>query len=102
MVKIIWTERSVTDLKDIAEYIGKDSVRYAKLTIDKIIDKTSILEKQPLIGRIVPEINDKNIRELIIGNYRIIYEHHKLYVNILTVHHSKRDLKKRDLNTNKD
>ncbi len=55
MVKIIWTKRSLTDLEDIAEYIAKDSVKYAKLTIEKIINQTSILEKQPLIGRIVPE-----------------------------------------------
>ena len=102
MVKIIWTKRSLTDLEDIAEYIAKDSVKYAKLTIEKIINQTSILEKQPLIGRIVPEFNDKKIRELIIGNYRIIYEHEKSYVNILTVHHSKRDLRKRNLTTEKD
>ena len=102
MVKIIWTERSLSDLEDIGEYIAKDSLKYARLTIEKIINKTAVLEKQPLIGRIVPELNDKKIRELIIGNYRIIYEHKKLYVNILTVHHSKRDLRIRDLTTNKD
>ena len=102
MVKIVWTERSLKDLEDIADYISKDSVKYAKLTIERIINQTSILEKQPLIGRIEPELCDKRIRELIIGNYRIIYEHYKLYVNILTIHHSKRDLRKRDLTTDKD
>ena len=102
MVKIIWSERSILDLEDIADYIAKDSVKYAKLTIEKIINQTTILEKQPLIGRIVPELNDKRIRELITGNYRIIYEHKKLFVNILTVHHSKRDLRKRELAMDKD
>ena len=102
MVKIIWTERSLSDLEDIAEFIAKDSEKYAKLTIEKIIDQTSILEKQPLIGRIVPESNDKKIRELIIGNYRIIYEKKEFSIHILTVHHSKRDLNKRNLITDKD
>ena len=97
MVKIVWTERSLTDLEDIAEYIAKDSAKYAKLTIEEIFNSTLILQKQPLIGRIVPELNDHRFRELIVGNYRIIYEHDKLKVNILTVHHSKRDLRKRNL-----
>ena len=97
MVKIVWTDRALTDLEDIAEYIEKDSVKYARLTIRKLIAKTKILEKQPTIGRIVPEINDNKFRELISGNYRIIYEHNKLSVNILTVHNSKRDLGRRNL-----
>ena len=95
MVKIIWTERALSDVRDIAEFIAKDSEKYAKLTIEKIIDQVSILEKQPYIGRIVPELNDKRIRELIVGYYRIIYENKEFSINILTVHHSKRDLNKR-------
>ena len=102
MVKIVWTERSLTDLEDIAEYIAKDSEKYASLTIEKILNQTLILEKQPQIGRIVPELNNRRFRELIIGNYRVIYEHTKLTVNILTVHHSKRDLKKRNLFTEEE
>ena len=102
MVKIVWTKRSIRDLEDIAEYIAKDSVKYAKLTIDKIINETLIIEKQPLIGRIVPELNNENFRELIIGNYRIIYENVKMSINILTVHHSKRYLGKRKILSNRD
>ncbi len=97
MVKIVWTERSLTDLEDIAEYIAKDSVRYAKLTIDKILNETEILATQPRLGRIVPEINDKSFREIIIGNYRIIYEYDNMKINILTVHHSRRDLRSRNI-----
>lgn len=48
-----------------------------------------------MIGRIVPEINIENYREIIYGNYRIIYEYNDKVVNILTVHHSARDLRKR-------
>jgi len=102
MVKIVWTERSLTDLEDIADYIAKDSEKYASLTIEKIIYQTLILEKQPQIGRIVPELNNRKFRELIIGNYRVIYQYTKLTVNILTVHHSKRDLRKRNIFPDKD
>jgi toxin ParE1/3/4 len=90
MVKIIWTQRSLIDLKSIAEYISKDSVKYALLTIERIIDVTKHLETNPRIGRMVPEIgrNDK-IREIILGNFRIIYKiTSSLTIHILTVHHS--------------
>jgi plasmid stabilization system protein ParE len=56
MVKIIWTQRSLTDLKSIAEYISEDSLRYASLTIERIINVTLVLETNPRIGRMVPEV----------------------------------------------
>jgi len=95
MVKIIWTKRSLIDLKDIADYIATDSAKFAKITINGLIQEAIRLEKNPLIGRIVPEVNDEKYRELIKGNYRIIYNYDDNKVNILTVHHSSRDLRKR-------
>ncbi len=94
MVKIIWTERSLSDLETIAEYIAKDSFKYAQLTIQKIIKKTQTLQNHPRIGRKVPELNKDKFRELIIGNYRVIYTYNVQEITILTVHHSKRNLKK--------
>lgn len=74
MVRISWTRQSVDDLKSIAEYIGRESKYYAKLQVRKISNRTKILKLQPYSGKIVPEVNDEIIRELIEGNYRIIYE----------------------------
>jgi toxin ParE1/3/4 len=99
MVKITWTQRSLDDLKSIAEYISKDSVKYAALTIEKIIDVTKYIENNPRIGRMVPEVgrNDK-IREIIFGNYRIIYKISTTEtINILTVHHSAKRLRQTSL-----
>lgn len=103
MVKIIWTQRSLTDLKSIAEYISKDSQKYASLTIQRILDVTKYLETNPRIGRMVPEFgkNDK-IREIIMGNYRIIYKiTSSLSVHILTVHHSAKKLRQTPLTRQK-
>jgi len=104
MVKIIWTQRSLTDLKSIAEYISKDSVKYAFLTLERIIDVTKYIETNPRIGRMVPEMgrNDK-IREIIFGNYRIIYKIAKtMTVYILTVHHSAKRLRQTSLKGQKE
>ena len=73
MVEIRWTEKASNNLEDIFEYIASDSKIYASRFIKAIIKQTSILENQPLSGRIVPEFNDPEIRELIYRNYRIVY-----------------------------
>jgi len=98
MVRINWTFQAKDDLKGIAEYISKDSKRYAKLQVDRLNNRTKILKTQIRSGKIVSEINRENIRELIEGNYRIIYKIVKNnQVDILTIHHSARDLTRRKI-----
>ena len=98
MVRINWTLQSKDDLKSISDYISKDSKRYAKLQVEKIKNRTKNLKTQIRLGRIVPEINQENIRELIEGRYRIIYKIvAKDRVDILTIHHTARDLTKRNI-----
>ena len=91
MVEIRWTEQALEDINNIAEFIAKDSVKYAKIQVSRFFDGAEILKSQPQIGRIVPEIGDDKIRELIIGNFRMIYRIVSSHlVIILTVHHSRR------------
>lgn len=96
MVQINWTFQAKEDLESIARYIARDSKKYARVQIIKIRIRTKILSSHIHAGKIVEEINREDIRELIEGNYRIIYlivnDHH---ADILTIHHSARDLIKR-------
>lgn len=94
MVNVNWTKRAQKDIDHIADYIAKDSFHYAQIQVKRFFDKVEILKKHPSMGRIVPEKKQNNIREIIIGNYRIIYKIvSKEQIDILTVHHSKRLLK---------
>lgn len=93
MAEIIWTSNSLKDLSGIGEHIAKDSPKYAELTVTKLYHKVEILNTHSKIGRIVPEAEKENLRELIEGNYRIIYEIVSEDIFILTVHHSSRMLK---------
>jgi plasmid stabilization system protein ParE len=98
MVQVNWTLQAASDLKGIAEYISKDSKKYAKLQIVRIRLRTRILSSQIYSGKIVAEIGKNNIRELIEGNYRIIYKVvNDSRVDILTIHHSARDLLRRNI-----
>lgn len=96
MVRLNWTFQAKDDLKAIAEYISRDSKRYAKLQVIRLKNRTRILKTNVCSGKIVPEINQENIRELIEGNYRIIYKIvQDSRLDILTIHHSARDLTRR-------
>ncbi len=91
MDKIRWTDQAIDDIENIAEFISKDSIKYAKIQVQRFFDITGILEKQNRFGRIVPEINNDRIREIIQGNYRIIYRIvTEDQIDIITIHHSRR------------
>ena len=96
MVRIKWLKSAKDDLKEIYDYVAFDSKRYARLQVEKIRDKTEILRTQIKAGKINEEINQESVREIIEGNYRIIYRIiAKDEVHILTVHHGARDLTRR-------
>ncbi len=93
MVKVIWTEFALDDLKSIHEYISKDSKPYADKFVEKLISRVDQLEKFPKSGRITPEFDSEIIRELIEGNYRIVYKINPNHIGIVRVHHAARRLK---------
>lgn len=88
MVEIFWSDLAVNDLKTIHSYIKVDSKFYADRQVQKIIKRIDQLENFPESGRIVPEFSISQIRELIEGNYRIVYYLNLSTVFILRVHHS--------------
>jgi len=91
MARIVWTIQAVEDLENIFDYISKDSPKYARIQINRIQSIVKVLKKQPRSGRVVPEIGNEKIRELILGNYRIIYRlPSDKTVEVLTIHHSSR------------
>ena len=90
MVKIVWTAPALQDLEDIGEYIGKDSERYAQEVVRSLFEATFLIKTLPKAGRIVPEFETNYLREIISGSYRIV---DKYRVDILTVHHSAKQLK---------
>lgn len=98
MAKVVWTKRALHDLEEIGDYISKDSVKYAKFTLEKLVDSASLIGKHPILGRLVPEAKDKAIWEIIKGNYRVIYQIRRdNAVFILTVFHTSRLLTKKDI-----
>jgi toxin ParE1/3/4 len=90
MGKVIWTRKAASHLESIHQYISRDSATYASRFIKSLISQTSILKTLPFSGRIVPEFNIENIRELIYKDYRIVYEVKDNAVRVLAVQHGNR------------
>ncbi|MEE9151012.1 MAG: type II toxin-antitoxin system RelE/ParE family toxin [Thermoplasmata archaeon] len=94
MRKLIWTEPALSDLQAIFDYISKDSEYYASIFIGEIIESAEKSTGFPEIGRIVPEYQQEDIREILVHSYRVIYQLEQNQILILTVIHGRRDLTK--------
>jgi toxin ParE1/3/4 len=89
-----WSAPARNDLRQIYDYIARDSRYYARVVIDKIVTSTEKLERFPDIGRVVPEIGDDNVKELFVYSYRILYEITPDRIEVLAIIHGKRDFPK--------
>ena len=89
---LIWTINAKNDLKEIYEYIAADSKYYANAFVEKIRNTAKRLKSYPKIGRVVPEYNRDEIREIIFQNYRIIYKISKQKIYIAAIFYSARNL----------
>ncbi len=83
-MKVVWTDQALQKLYEIEDYIAQDSVDRAIKFIDKLVSRSEELENHPEMGRVVPELGDQRIREILEGNYRIVYRVLKK-IEILTV-----------------
>ena len=95
MAEIEWSSKAENDLNEIIDYIAQDSLEYALSFYEQIREKVENLAKFPKIGRKVTELDDPKIRELILGNYRIIYRLLEEKVQVVRIFHGSRimDLK---------
>lgn len=71
--KVVWTLRSREDLRNIAVFIARDNSAAALKFGDLIFQRVDSLQNFPELGRIVPERSQPTIREIVVGNYRIVY-----------------------------
>lgn len=74
MAQVIWTQTATEELADIADYLESYSKSYARLTVKRFYERAGQLANFPEMGRIIPELDHPNYRELIEGNYRLMYE----------------------------
>jgi len=87
-VKVHWTNTALEHLNAIHAYIAKNSERYAARVVDRLTRRSQQIAEFPLSGRVVPEFEHGQIREVLEGPYRIIYYIKPEQVDVLAVLHS--------------
>ena len=90
MTEVRWTPQAADDLQAIHDFIARDSLRYARAEIERILAAVDQLELFPESGRIVPEYRREDVRELIERPYRIVYRTHQEAVVVLMVFRASR------------
>jgi toxin ParE1/3/4 len=90
MAEVTWTPQALDDLEAICLFIARDAPPIAVVFAERAFSATDRLAEFPRSGRVVPELDVEEIREIILGNYRLIYRIREDEVQVLTVHHGAR------------
>ena len=96
-MKVAWSETAARRLEEIRRYVALDSPRAARALVLRLVDRGASLSRLPARGRAVPELPESGLRELIEGNYRIVYRVGAGVVEIVTVFEAHRLLPEEDL-----
>lgn len=76
MTTIVWSKHAVADLEAIEAFIAQDQPIAARRLVQKIIQRTDRLRRYPESGGLVEEDGRKRYRQVLQGNYRVIYRYH--------------------------
>ena len=93
-MKIVFSSQAKADLAEIVKFIAYDKSQAARKWAAAIRESVSKLSDFPKIGRAAPEFGEETIRELIKGQYRVVYkiDDQKNTIVIVTIHHGRRPL----------
>jgi len=94
---IHWTAGAVQQLWAIYDYIAQASPHYAKRMVDRLTRRSEQIGVFPLSGRVVPEYQAHQVREVIEGSYRIIYHIKPDQIDVVAVIHGSRSLTAEDV-----
>ena len=92
MTDLVWSPQALTDVEEIRTYIALDSRSYADLTAQRIMAAVERLKTFPDSGRMVPERQSPEVREVMAGRFRIVYRRKAHVVEIVTVFRGSREL----------
>lgn len=92
-MKVEFSPNAETDLDEIAQYIARDNLQAAERWVDKLVQAARDAANAPLAGRMVPELQDPLIREVLVRKYRIVYRVEPKRIMILSIFEGHRKLR---------
>ncbi|MBI4469669.1 MAG: type II toxin-antitoxin system RelE/ParE family toxin [Acidobacteria bacterium] len=85
--EVVWTDPAWDDLEAAADFIARDSATYAAVFVQEVRDAAASLGEFAERGQIVPEFDDKALREFLVKPYRIVYRIEDDRIVVLTLVH---------------
>jgi toxin ParE1/3/4 len=94
MVRVDWAQPALDDLREIYDFIARDSRRYAQREVERIRDTAKRLAMFPQLGEVLADYSELSYRQLVVGAYRLIYREDPRHnrVIVIGVIHAARDL----------
>jgi plasmid stabilization system protein ParE len=89
-VRIVWSPVALQRVEEIVDHVSSDRPGAAREWAEGLFDLVDRLRAFPDRGRIVPELGQPSIRELIYGDYRVVYKIEGATIGVLTVRHGRR------------
>lgn len=96
-MRLRWTARARRDLLAVGRYIARDDPVAARRWVDRLRTRARAAAQRPLAGRVVPEFEQTDIREVLLSNYRVVYRVRPKEIHILTVFEGHRLLRAEDV-----
>jgi toxin ParE1/3/4 len=90
VAEVVWTARASADLEAIGDYLAQSAPGYAEVVVRRVLAAVGRLEAFPASGRVVPEIGEEELREVVLRSYRVVYFYDEEgdRVEVLTVFHA--------------
>lgn len=84
-MRVYWTRTACQRLSEINAYIASDSPGRARRWVESVLDEVDLLEAVPDLGTEIPDMEVGQLREMLFGNFRLVYRVDGQDIHILTV-----------------
>jgi plasmid stabilization system protein ParE len=91
-MKVHWSDKAKARLREIHDFIAKDSPVRATQVVDRLTRRSEQLALRPRADRRVPEYHQDNLREVLERPFRLIYMVSPDRIDIVTVKHYRQRL----------
>lgn len=89
-MRVLWTDAALNQLEAIRDYLAQTSPGYARRVVERLVNRSEQIAAFPHAGRMVPEYEIDEVRQIIESSYRLIYLIKEAQVEILAVVHTSR------------
>ena len=96
-MKVAWSPLAAEQVEAALAYIAADSPVAAREWLERLLERVESLGRFTDAGRIVPEFQREDLREIIMGAYRVMYRRRDGLVEIAAVRHHARDVDQNEI-----